>query len=132
MDELSILVVKDSPLAVCLQDTFPKDTENITVRGFILYHKCQETENRAYGGVSILVNENIPQRIVTVNTNVQDVVVKVTAHKTITYNSVFSLFAPPPPPRNNFHFNHKDLQNVIDQLPSTFILMEDFNGRHTL
>ena len=89
LDELSILVVKDNPLAVCLQDTFPKDTENITVRGFILYHKCQETENRASGGVFILVNENISQSIVTLNTNVQAVVVKVTAHKTITLCSVY-------------------------------------------
>ena len=70
-DELSLLVVKHNPLAVCLQETFLKDTDNITVRGFNLYHKCQETENRASGGVSILVNENIPQSIVTLNTNLQ-------------------------------------------------------------
>ena len=28
---------------MCLQETFSKDTDNITVRGFNLYHKCQET-----------------------------------------------------------------------------------------
>ena len=75
---------------MCLQETFLKDTNNITVRGFNLYHKFQETENRASGGVSILVNENIPQSIVTLNTHLQAVAGKVTAHKTIT---VFSLFA---------------------------------------
>ena len=75
-DELSLLVVKHSPLAVCLQETFLKDTDNITVRGFNLYHKFQETENRASGGVSILVNENIHQSIVTLNTNLQAVAVK--------------------------------------------------------
>ena len=52
--------------------------------------------------------------------------VKVTAHKTITLCSVYL------PPRNNFNFNPKDLQDVIDQLPSPFILMGDFNGYHTL
>ena len=102
------------------------DTDNITVRGFNLYHKCQETENRASGGVSILVNKNIPQSIVTLNTNLQAVAVKVTAHKTITLCSVYL------PPRNHFNFNPKDLQSVIDQLPSPFILMGDFNGHHTL
>ena len=76
-DELSILDVKHNSLAVCLQDTFLKDTENITVRGFNLYHKFHETENRASGGVSILVNKNIPQSIVTLNTNLQTVTVKV-------------------------------------------------------
>ena len=111
---------------MCLQETFLKDSDNIPVRGFNLYHKCQETENRASGGVSILVNENVPQSIVTLNTNLQAVAVKVTAHKTITQCSVYL------PPRNNFNFNPKDLQDVIDQLPSPFILMGDFNGHHTL
>ena len=50
-------------------ETFLKGTDNITVKGFNLYHQCHETENRASGGVSILVNENIPQSIVTFNTN---------------------------------------------------------------
>ena len=52
--------------------------------------------------------------------------VKVTAHKSITLCSVYL------PPRNHFNFNSKDLQNVIDQLPSPFILMwrcEDVNIR---
>ena len=121
-DELSIRIVKHNPLVVCLQETFLKDTDNITVRGFNPYHKCQETENRASGGVSILVNENVPQSIVTLN----KMAVNVTAHKTITLCSVYL------PPRNHFNFNPKDLHSVIDQLPSPFILMGDFNGHHTL
>ena len=52
--------------------------------------------------------------------------VKVTAHKNITLCSVYL------PPRNHFNFNPKDLQNVIDQLPSPFILMGYFNCHHTL
>ena len=111
---------------MCLQETFLKDTNNITVRGFNLHHKFQETENRASVGVSILVNENIPQSIVTLNTNLQAVPVKVTAHKTITLCSVYL------PPRNHFNFNPKDLQNIIDQLLSPFILMGNCNGHHTL
>ena len=126
LDELTVLIVKYNRLAICLQETFMKDTYNITVRGFNLYHKCQETEDRASGGVSILVNENIPKNILKLNTNLQAVAVKVTAHKTITLCSVYL------PPRNQLKFNPKDLQDVIDQLPSPFILMGDFNGHHTL
>ena len=123
-DELSLLIVKHNPLAVCLQETFLEDTDNITFRGFNLYHKCQETENRASGGVSILVNENVPQSIVTLNTNIQALAVKVTAHKTIKLCSVYLRL------RNNFYFNPKDLQDLIDQLPSPFIFMGDFNGHY--
>ena len=56
-------MVKHNPLAVCLQETFLKDTDNITVRGFNLYNKFQETENRASAGFSVLVNENVLQSI---------------------------------------------------------------------
>ena len=100
-DELTLLIAKYNPLAVCLQETFLKDTDNITVREFNLYHKCQET-----------VNENIPQSIITLNTNLQAVALKVTTHKTITLCSVYL------PPVNHFNFNPKDVQDVIDQLPS--------------
>ena len=67
-DELILYVVKHNPLAVCLQETFLKDTDTITIRGFNLYHKFNESENRASGGVFILVNENIIQSIVTLKT----------------------------------------------------------------
>ena len=52
---------------MCLQETFLKDTDNIIVRGFNLYNKFQENVNKASRDVSILVNENIPQSIVTLN-----------------------------------------------------------------
>ena len=41
-DELSFLVVRYNHLAVCLQKTFLKDINIITVKGFNLYHKFQE------------------------------------------------------------------------------------------
>ena len=40
--ELSILIVKYNPLAVCLQETFQKDTDNITVRGQLCLNKLQQ------------------------------------------------------------------------------------------
>ena len=59
-DELSILIVKHNPLAVCLQEIFLKDFDNITVRGFNLYHKCHETENRASGRVTDFLFQIFP------------------------------------------------------------------------
>ena len=53
VDELTLLVVKHNSLAMFLQDTFLKDTDNITVRGFNFFNKFKEIQ-----GVSILVNEN--------------------------------------------------------------------------
>ena len=121
-EELSLLVVKHNPLALCLQEAFFNDTEVNTVREFNLHHKFQETENSVSGCVSILVNETI----VALNTNLQAVAVKVTAHKTTTLCSVYL------PPRNHINFNPKDLKDLSDPLPSPFIFMGDFNGHQTL
>ena len=111
---------------MCLQDTCLEDTHKIIVRGFNGLHKFRETENRTSGGVSILVNENIPQSIVILKTKMQDVAVNVKDNKTIT---LYSVYLPPP---NQFNFNSKDFQDLIDQLPSPFCLMGEFNGRHSL
>ena len=113
---------------MCLQETFLKDTDVITVSEFNLYNKFQETENRASGVFPFLslIIFPTPQSIVTLNTNLQAVAVKVTAHKTMTLCSVYL------PPRNHFNFNPKDLQGLIDQQPSPLILMGYFNGHHTL
>ena len=67
-----------------------------------------------------------PQSIVTLNTNLLSVAVKVTAHKITTFCSVYV------PPCNHFKFNPKYLQDVNNHLTSPFILMGDFNGHHNL
>ena len=53
------------------------------------------------------------------------------AHKTNDVTVIYRcglLLLPP----NRFNFNPKDLQDLIDQLPSPFILMGDFNVHPTL
>ena len=125
-DELTFKIVKHNHLTVRLQETYLKYTDSIIVIRFKLYHNFHETERRASGDVSILVNENISQSIVILNTNLPAVAVTVIAHKTITLCSVYL------PPHNHFNFNPKDLQDLIDQLPSPFVLMGDFNVHHTL
>ena len=54
--ELSLLIQRYNPIAVCLQDIFLKKTDDIKIRGFNLYHTFLETDNRASGGVSIIVD----------------------------------------------------------------------------
>ena len=83
-DERSLLIQKHNPLAVCLQETFLKQTDLLTVRGFTIYNKYHENGSMASGGVSILVNENIPQSRIALNTNLQSVLVRVSAHKSLT------------------------------------------------
>ncbi len=78
---------------------------------------------RASGGVSILINERSPHRVLSLNTNVQAVAVSVTMQKTVTLCSVYI------PPSSNLQI--AQLDDLVAQLPSPFILLGDFNG-HSL
>ena len=88
-DELSLLIQNHNPIAVCLQETFLKETDNINIRGFNLYNKFQETESGVSGGVSIIVNGNIPQNVVNLQTNLQAVAVRITAYKTLYVQYIY-------------------------------------------
>ena len=79
-DELTLLVVKNNPLAVLLSD----DLTSITI--------SMKLKIEHLGVVSILVNENIPQSIATLNTKLQVVAVKVIAHKSMI---LWSVYLPP-------------------------------------
>ena len=104
--------MKLNPLAVCLKKTCQRDTDNITVGGFDLYHKFQEAENSALGVFPMLINENILQNKVTLNINLQLI-------KTVTLVYL--------PPCNHLKFYPKDLRDVINQL-----LYPDGRFHHTL
>ncbi|MES9881569.1 MAG: endonuclease/exonuclease/phosphatase family protein [Sedimenticola sp.] len=55
-DEISLLIQDYNPIAVCLQETFLKDTDLISFKSYAMYNKCSDNVVRASGGVSILVN----------------------------------------------------------------------------
>ena len=65
----------------------------------------------------------MPQKV-TLNTNLQAVAVKVTAHKTISLCSVYL------PLRNHFSFNPKDLQDVESHKLLTYVQCS-FRSRHS-
>ncbi|KAL5008969.1 hypothetical protein ScPMuIL_014550, partial [Solemya velum] len=78
----------------------------------------------ACGGVSVIVNNRTPHSPVSLNTNLQAVAVRVTLHKTIT---VCSLYLPP-----SSTINISDLDHLVTQLPTPFMLLGDFNGHNYL
>ena len=53
-EELQKLVSDHKAVAICLPETYLKDNENTTIKGFCAYHRVCEGE-RASGGSSILI-----------------------------------------------------------------------------
>ena len=85
-----------------------------------MYNHIHQTCERASGGSSIVINNSVPQSLISLNKYLQAVGVKVTLHRTI---HVCSIYLPP-----EDRFNMADIENLISQLPKPFIIMGDFNS----
>ena len=106
-DELLLLLTGLCPSIICLQETFLKPSDNLSIRGYTMYNHIHQSGDRASGGSSIIVNNSIPQSQISSNTNLQAVAVKVTLHRLI---HVYFIYLPPPPWDR---FNIADIEHLI-------------------
>ena len=123
-DELNLLIHEKKPVAVCLQETFLKDSDRFTLKYHSCYLKHCTDNDKASGGVAVIVNNTVPHRSVKLNSTFQAVAVSISLNKTVTLCSVY---LPPSSP-----IDARKLDNLINQLPKPFILMGDFNSHHSL
>ena len=123
-NELLILISLLNPAIICLQETFLQNNSNLKTTNYEQYNYIHDAGSRANGGTSIFIRNNIPQSKLNIQTNLQAVAAQVTLHKTVT---ICSIYLPPHEPINN-----SELENLIKQLPSPFILLGDFNSHSTL
>ena len=78
----------------------------------------------ASGGSSLLVHSSLPQRQIKLKTDLQVLAVSVTLEKEVTFCSVYIL---------PFHPLRSDqLSSLLQQLPSPYMLVGDFNGHNVL
>lgn len=85
-----------------------------------MYSKHHVTQNRASGGVAILASADIPSMPLDLNTNLQAVAVRLQLQSLVT---ICSLYLPP-----NEQVTQTDLNNLVSQLPSPFVILGDLNG----
>ncbi|GFT05542.1 putative RNA-directed DNA polymerase from transposon X-element [Trichonephila clavipes] len=113
-------------LSVCaaLQETLLKPSCTSNIRGYSILQKDCKTGERACGGVALLINHAIPFSLVLIRTSLQTVAVRVPIFSAVT---IFNVYLP-----SNAPMNFRELQELIDQLPSSFILLGDFNSHHLL
>ena len=79
-----------SPSVICLQETFLKESDNVSFRDFNMFNHICPDGQRASGGTSIMVKSNVPHSQFDLNTNLQAVAVNVTLSK--KSNNIFHLF----------------------------------------
>ena len=118
--ELEYLLT-NNPSCICLQET--KAKEPLKMRGYTSYNVFSRTaDDRACGGVSILVKNSIAQARVPVTSNIQSVAVRISLHRTLT---ICCIYIPP-----SQSFARKDLEHIYSQLPAPAMILGDFNAHH--
>ena len=122
-EELTLLVNELKPVAVRLQETFLKDSDQLTLKYHSCFFKNCSDNDKASGGVGVIVNNSVPHHLVKLDTTLQAVAVNISLNKAIT---VCCIYLPPSLP-----IDIKNLDHLIDQLPKPFILMGDFNSHNT-
>ena len=123
-EELLLLLTLLRPSVFCLQETYLKPEDTFTFKGFNTYNHIHSDCLRASGGSSILVHSSCPQREIKLKTDLQAVAVSVTLEKEIT---LCSIYIPP-----SFALRPNHLNSLLQQLPSPFMLLGDFNGHNVL
>ena len=121
-EELLLLLTLLRPSVFCLQETYLKPEDNFTFKTFNTYNHIHSDCLRASGGSSVLVNSSLPQREIKLKTDLQAVAVSISLEKEITLCSVY---IPP-----FFSLRSEHLNSLLQQLPSPYMLLGDFNGHN--
>ncbi|GBM07294.1 hypothetical protein AVEN_187852-1 [Araneus ventricosus] len=119
------LIYEVHPVYIALQETYLKPADIAKIKLYSLVRKDNENESgRASGGVALLVSHDTPSSVITLHTNLQAVAVKVMFSNLVT---VCTLYLPP-----SISAIDRDLNRLIDELPTPFIIIGDFNGHSPL
>ena len=121
---LKVICNRANPRIVCLQETKLGDHDFNPGMNFSFFRSPPPVSERAKGGAAIMVNKNTQHSLINIHTPLQAVAVRVLFEKYIT---ICSLYLPP-----DLVFDLADLQHLISQLPTPFLLLGDFNAHNKI
>ena len=122
--ELCILSQQYNPVAICLQETHIVDESKASFKGYTPYHRVDHSHDRASGGSSVLIRNDIIHSPVKLNTNLQAVAVRVTLSFALT---ICCIYAPP-----SKCIDIDDFQNLLSQIQGPVMFLGDFNSHNPL
>ena len=111
-----------NPKIVCLQETKLGDRDFNPGLNYSFYKSATPVSLHAKGGTAIIVSKATQHSVVNIHTPLQAVAVRILLDKYIT---ICSLYLPD-------NFSLSELQNLITQLPSPFLLLGDFNAHNPM
>ena len=88
-EELNLLINEKKPVAVCFAGDFYKRLRQFTLKYHSCYFQHCTDNDKASGGVAVIVNNSIPHHSVKLDSTLQAVAVSISLNKTITLCSVY-------------------------------------------
>ena len=122
--ELCLLSQQYNPVAICLQETHINDESKVSFKGYTLYNKLDHSHERASGGSSILIRNDIIHSPVKLTTNLQAIAVNITISFVFT---ICSIYAPP-----NKRIDLQELEHLFSQIQGPVMILGDFNAHNPL
>ena len=122
--ELCLLSQQYNPVAICLQETHIRDESRVSFKGYTAYNRLDTSHERASGGSSVLIRNDVIHSPVKLSTNLQAVAVKITLSFVFT---VCSIYAPP-----NQYIDIRDLEHLLSQIHGPVMILGDFNAHNPL
>ena len=120
LQDLQLLVKEYNPISICLQETKLKNHHKVNLKGYTLDSKLNGERNNT----AILIRKDIPFHSLNILHNLRCTAVRIHIDRWYT---LCSLYLPPNEP-----LNEVELDNLFQTLPGPYLILGDFNGRHTL
>ena len=120
MTEISLIVTLNNHF----NSTQSTDINKTSFKGYTPYHRLDTSHERACGGSSICIRNDVIHSPVHLNTNLQAVAVKITLSFVFT---ICSIYCPP-----NKYIDSNDLEHLLSQIHGPVMMLGDFNSHNPL
>lgn len=121
VEHLKLIISSHSPSILALQETRFKQNQHINLKGYKIFFK---NRNDAAGGVALYIKSNIHSEELQIQTRLEVIAAKLSLDKPITICNIYL------PPHSQYDIEKRDIENILSQLQSPFILVGDFNAKN--
>ena len=122
-NELLLWLITLDPMVICREETFLKNEDHLNITDYQQYNPIHNKGLKTSGGVSISIENNLPQTKIEVKTDIQAVAERATLHKTLNICSQYI------PPHEQIE---SKLEDLIRKISKPFILFGDLYWHTTL
>lgn len=123
LEEIKILVKYYDPAILCIQETHTRSYQKISLKGYNVERKDDDTGLKGHSGVVLFIKNDIIYSPLQVNSPHQIVAIRLKSPAL----TICNLYLPP-----SKHIDGKEIDDILSQLPTPFLITTDANSHSPL